>query len=89
MRTFEENLFNFLLWEKSPIYSSHWVLCDFLQQAEKNSPQQEKKIITVSFPPYAQIIKKLLNLQLRVSVVRLHKVHVHVQPAENGLDKEI
>lgn len=88
MRTFEKNLFS-VLREKSPIYSSHWVLCHFLQQAEKNSPQHEKEIITVSFPPYTQITKKLLNLQLGVSVVRLHKAHVHVQPAENGLDKEV
>lgn len=88
MRTFEGNLFS-VLREKSPIYSSHWVLCHFLPQAEKNSPQHEKEIITVSFPPYTQIIKKLLNLQLGVSVVRLHKAHVHVQPAENGLDKEV
>lgn len=78
-----------MLREQSPVHSSHWVLCHFLQQAEKNSPQHEKKIITVFFPPYTQIIKKPLNLQLGVSVVRLHKARVHVQPAENELDNEV
>lgn len=89
VRCFEENLFNFLCSGSSLIHQFLWVLCHFLQQIEKNSPQCEKKIFVFSSPPHMQIIKKLLNLQLSVPVVLLHKTGVHVQPAENGLDNEV
>lgn len=75
VRIFEENLFHFLCSGRRALFTHFTGFCVTSCSRLKRT-QHERKITAVSFPPYTQIIKKLLNLQLGVSVVRLQKAHM-------------
>lgn len=88
MKTFEENLFNFLCSGSRALFTHLSGFCVTSCSRMKRTPLDTKETI-VSFPLYPKIIKKLLNPKLEVSVVRLHKMHIHVQLAENWLNNKV